>query len=224
MSFSQWTFDGSTDLTVGLDAVNNVVGASSLGAFSLSVNFNRGKFGYVSNASGLQRGITKGKVRSIFRVRNPAVINTSLNVSCGLYCMASTLSLLSSGSAYGFDIIASTAGSNVSVRKWTFGVLASHTATVLGSTTTATFANPGDTVAVELEWDADDQIGLGGTRVIARLGTSLIFNDLVTIVDVVDTSSPMTSSLAEGLYFHDDNGSRELDLLADSTAILAAAT
>ena len=151
----------------------------------------------------LQKGLTRGIVRTLLRVDSSVALNYY-----GIYCMAASINTHNTGGLYALQVEIGTS-SNVQIRKASSsGALGVGGAgSQLGSSVSAQFNTNGDIVALELFWDADNQIEFGGTKLTAKLGTATDYSDLSTVIDVVDTTSPFTSSVAEGIFSQHQSGS-----------------
>ena len=205
MAFSNWTFlAGSANYHAYLepsgfpDSLSSDTGALTIHNTTGTVN--QGLVGYVNTAtdSFLQLGLLKGNIRSLFRRGDSLSV---VDHFVGLFCMASDLNAHDTGTLYGVHIELTTSN-NIQLRKGSSGGVlgVGTTGTQLGSTFTEDFEGAGTIIALELSWNAEEQSALGGTALTVRLGVEQDFSDLVTIIDVVDTTSPLTTSVAEGIW------------------------
>jgi hypothetical protein len=90
------------------------------------------------------------------------------------------------------------------------GIVGSHTTLFEANTPGAYPPSAGDFWPMELEWVAD-LAGLGGTRLIGRVGTknSEDFGTLSDVIDTIDVSSPLLTSVGEGIVlFKGHTGTR----------------
>lgn len=198
MSLGDWTQAGS-GLTVSIEINTPLVGDGSL-KFAASAAVNQ-KNMYLTN---LDKGFTKGRIRSLMRmVVRPT---TQAYARAGLICMQSVINPAAATGAYytfGWGVGSSTAGTP-GTQKWLLMKRApsgqlSSVGTELNSTSVVVSAS--DYYPVQLEWVVDIA-DLGGTRLTASVGTlnSTDFGTLVTVFDYLDTSSPLTTSVAEGIF------------------------
>ena len=205
MAFSNWTFlTGSANYFAHLsepgfpDSLSEGTGALII--HNTTGTLGGGVVGYVNTStdSFLQLGLLKGSIRSLFRRGDDASV---VDHFAGLFCMASDLNAHNTGQLYGLHVELM-ASNNIQLRKGSSGgVLGVGTVgTQLGSTFTADFQGAGSIVALELSWNAEEQSSLGGTELVVRMGFEQDFSDLVTIINVVDTTSPLTTSVAEGIW------------------------
>jgi hypothetical protein len=152
------------------------------------------------------RGLLKGRVRTLVRQTTGFLTNHRV----GLYCMAQALDITqgSERAFYRYCLKDQT----LLLDKGDEGL--SNGTTSLGSVAhTWTLAL---TVALELEWDYDlDR--WGGAQLIGRVGTRTDFSDLSAVITVTDSSSPLATSVSEGLCGWSSGG--EKIFLFDDTTI-----
>lgn len=219
MSFSDWIFNFTTgDLYAGLYSPG-IVGNYSLNLFSGVTGANRAITGYVV-ASPFTRGIEQGRILTVIKL----IDNSNVLFYGGLYCMASSLTTDSIGNVYVLQIGKGTSN-NVQIRKASSGgIVGTGTGgTQIGSSDSVSFTNIGDIVCLSIDWDAAHQTFYGGTHIKASFGVQPDFSDLSVFEEQVDSSSPLTSTVAEGMFLHQDSSSGSTcSILYDSTSILLA--
>lgn len=198
MALADWTTNFS-GVTVSLEITTPLVGNGSLKhvvpAGSHTANM------YLTNFA---KGFTKGRIRTLLRY----VVRPSANAQCGsgIIFMQSNLNPVTTASNYyKFFLGPGTAGGSPGTQYWqltkhTSRTLVQTPSNILVETSSETAAN-NDYWPIQIEWIVD-LAGLGGTRLTASKGTknSTDFNTLATIYDHLDTSTPHTTSVGEGLF------------------------
>jgi hypothetical protein len=210
MALSDWDF--ITESTFTRNLYPDGIVDSSLFWSSTGTSSNTGSVMQINST--FERGHLKGVMRTLIR-RIDVGTTSSTNVAVGMYSMTNQLTAPHfAGNMYVCRILAD---GTVDLAKGTGG--ADDNMTTVGTPTSATWLTFGDTIALEFEWDASDQGGLGGTRLIGRLGTALDFTGLVEFENIVDSTSPFTTSIAEGLFFRSHSGVSTNSFLFDKTRI-----
>jgi hypothetical protein len=218
MGLADWIQNKSGTLTinVALDVGSPIVDSGSLSIDHDGEAATGGLNMYLDTP--FSKGFTKGRIRQIVRYDSGGVIpSTVLNTNCGIVCMQSQLDVSNiTGSCYTWGMgSGDTTGSGQAgtiLTKLTAGMNNTTGITELFKANVPGFApSAGDFWTMELEWVAD-LAGLGGTRLIGRVGTknSLDFGTLVDAVDFLDTTSPLLASVAEGVYM------KKMDVTADT--------
>lgn len=156
--------------------------------------------------SDFSRGYTIGKIRTKLEITDHT-LSTSNDGDYGIVCMMSGSDLTGgAGSCYVFCLnVVNTI--TWSIAKHTTGLdnLTDVGTTLLGSGSTTLTPARDVNYALELQWCYHTL--LGGTNLLAKVGLAENnYTDLVTVYDVTDTSSPLTSSVGEGLFFADTDG------------------
>jgi hypothetical protein len=200
MSLSDWeVYKSSGSLGVAIDTATPLVGSGSL-QMVLSLSTGRCNLRLSSAHS---RGFLKGKVRTLLQ---PNSAGTTLKM--GLYCMASQADITTDGSFYRLMWY----NGAVRLDKPTSGI--DHSPTEL--TSSAYSLSAGQTIALELEW-AYDLAEWGGTRLVGRVGSATDFSDLAEVIAYTDTSTPLSTSVGEGLFSYTTSGAKTV--LGDETTI-----
>lgn len=160
-------------------------------------------------------GILKGKIRSVFR---PQTFSGIEHYSAGFVFMQSQLNVTAAGNCYFAHLTVETGIGNLTVyiRKFIGTGLRGD---LDGDTVLYTGSNYGDylgeNICFEVEWDSYD---IDGTTITVRIAlASSDFDDLVEETVIVDSSSPLVVSVAEGLAFTNGILSGSADWLVDST-------
>ena len=214
MALSDWTqtFSGPAG-TVSIDVTDPMVGSGSLDYVAAPTVTTRSGHTWVLTAPPFSNGFTKGRIRTLIRW------NTGGNIAvdgrfweCGIVAMMSNADVTVDGGGQTCYTFAVGSGSAVATNQFRL-LLLKHTDGLAGAVGTHTIfyeANtPGahppsadDFWPIELEWVADLG-GLGGTRLIGRVGTknSLDFGTLADVIDVVDTTDPLLTSVGEGIAY-----------------------
>jgi hypothetical protein len=152
----------------------------------------------------LPKGFTKGRIRTLIQAKvRPSVQQYS---GAGISCLQAHVGICSVASTfYSFRLSpGSGATGSPGTLHWVLGKNVAQklvvSPTVIDESHTETVVD-GDYWPVQLEWVADVP-NLGGTRLTASVGTknSTDFTTLATLIDYLDTSSPLTTSVAEGIF------------------------
>lgn len=215
MAFTDWDFytQGVTSPSIGIDTSSNLVGVGSLrvsgtgtGAWS----------GHLDNS--FAKGFTSGRIRTVFRKKGANGL-----VHFVLYFMASQLDITNGGSCY---FLKMTHGSSAfTVQKSTSGGLQGSSTTLATYTNTTNgmrYANANEPCTVEVVWFGGPSAVavFGGTRIQVRCmqGTSN-FNQMASLPVVTDTTSPLMTSVAEGIGGFTTNGGVDplLDFVDETT-------
>ena len=214
MSFSDWIFETTSpnDLFVALDT-NSIVGNTSLRLFSDIAGVNLALTGYLISSPFLN-GIDHGIIYTLMRIQ----VNLNSVFYGGIFCMADDFSPPNTGALYVLQVAKGTSN-NVQIRKATAGgIVASSTGTQIGSSGSVNFQNNDDTVCIALEWDSTGSLG---TELTGYVGTQTDFSDLAQFTTAIDMSSPLTTTVIEGIFFHQDSVSGGAsEILYDSTKII----
>lgn len=220
MAFSDWTLYDINDITITPNTTNQLEGFQSLDIEKTSgvTVFNAGavKVSDVAEAGGMTRGITAGRMRTQMQ-RLSGGVNPGL---AGIYCMltSTTDPTLSSVDAYTLNV---EEDGSMSIRKVSNG-LPDNTPVIL-----ATGANEISDVTspftIELMWFYDIP-EFNGIRLIAKKGLMSDYSDLAPIssFDVIDASTPLSSSLGEGLFYATNNAA-EAKWIFDRTELYSVA-
>lgn len=148
----------------------------------------------------LPKGIfPAGRLRTICRVDQHDGIEPQTSYF-GICAMQSQENLVLGGSSYAL-LVASDEGlanPTLHIHKFTSGLTDGLPVPSLVSATFPGTITLGVPFTLELDWVVDIP-NLNGTLLIARTGTATDFSDLTGQLSFVDTLSPLTSSVAEGL-------------------------
>lgn len=214
MPFSDWIFNTDSPSTT-FAALNEdaIVGNSSLRLFTSQL----GLFqitGYLVSSPFIN-GIDHGIIYTLMRIRN----NSNFSFYSGLFCMADDDNPEDTGALYVLQVHKGTSN-NVQIRKATSGGIdgTGASGTQIGSSGSVDFDTNGDTVCIALEWDSNNSLG---TELTGYVGTSTDFSDLAQFTTDIDMTSPLITTLHEGVFHHQDSSSSgPSDILFDSTRIL----
>lgn len=217
MAISDWEFVGSG--SEQLQTISPVSGTSHL-EITVSGGFNIQRSAQVTAASGITRGIARGKIRTLIRYDNGAT--STPNYAAGIYCLATNSGgFAASGTAYSLTVNANTGDlrlhdDNISASGFSqMNVLASASISFTAGTT----------MAIELEWDSLRQVDIGGTHFIARSGTQTDYSDLTERFQHIEPNGAVLTSGFEGLVvFHDASSTPNNTIWAfDDTEIFTVA-
>ncbi len=144
-------------------------------------------------ATAIARGMTAGKIRSVVRWDNHGGV-----ARFGLVAMQSVLDLTpetgEEGDAY--VCLFDTASSANAIRLGKMSTMFLGEWNTLMSSASAQFVSQ-TARAVEFEWDASSGLNCA---LVVRTGSALDFSNLTVLLDYIDTSSPLLTSVAEGLF------------------------
>jgi len=138
------------------------------------------------------RGFVMGKLRTIIRIDSDVD-------HAGIFCMASQATgIAGAGSCYTFGPGGST--NEVELRKLNGG-LYDDTPSILATGELDLGDSPTGEFALQLEWKADLDL-FGGTQLVGKVSTDVTFADIDDniVFSIVDESSPLLNTTAEGLF------------------------
>lgn len=217
MALGDWTQKKTGTMTVSLEIVSPIVGNGSLKLAS-QASAASGMNMYLTS---LAHGFTKGRMRTLIKM---VTIPNADNVGFGFTFLQSALDLSTTGtpgSSYFLSwgrVGAGGGGGNLvwNITKRTSGLAAATAGTSLYTGVLAASAN--DYYPIQIEWVADVS-ALGGTRITFSRGTlnSTDFNTLGVISDLIDSSSPLTTSVAEGIAFANSVAGTGIAVLDETT-------
>lgn len=219
MAFTDWDFytTGFSSSSIGIDTGSVLVDAGSLRVVGSGAGVGTWAGHLDSNFT---KGFTSGRIRTVFRSHSSG----SGVVSFFLYFMASQLDITSGGSCY--YVNCTHASSALQLRKTTSGgVPGSFTnlQTITGGTNGIAYSNSINPVAVEVTWFGGPVANavFGGTRIqIRAMEGTTAFTHMGAAAVFVDTSSPLTTSVAEGIGgFSSNLGVGSVQDFVDETTI-----
>ena len=189
MAIADWVIVKSNAAhNVSLTTVNPLVDTASLEFDTLAGG--SGQFNMYRNLVG-----ERGYIRGVFQFLVSPTGQSSGNFF-GVTCMNSALDVTAAGtSCYLVGYNGSVGGKSLFVRKYTNGL--GNTGSSLAST--AFTINNNEILPIEVEWNFD--LGeFGGTRLVLRRGIigQTTFTGLTDVHDISDSSSPLSTSVAEG--------------------------
>jgi hypothetical protein len=212
MSLADWDKFGST-YTVSIDNATPLVGSGSLFIdFSGSSNSSRGNL-LPKDPGSLSGKLIRGKIRALFQYTVLASNNGP-----GLFCLASQRDLSSTGSCYFISFkrdqinrLTLYKSNNVGTTIEEIGGLTPLAFAVLSTSANTTYS-------LELEWYVDIP-NLSGTQLKVRVGSATDFSDLALVMSTIDVSSPLTTTVGEGISLSGSGGSN--DYRADKTTLIS---
>lgn len=215
MALSDWDVYTGGGVTVTTDVSDPIVDSSSLDV----TNTNNNHFLMVpSPSSGLTTGITKGGIRSIFRMDSVSAGGHGSSTRMGLSCMQSAVDVSTSGSCYEARLkFGGSFGSQVlSIHKITSGGI-NAIGTLLVSTTPSFSLDTEFTLQLEF---IDLSSIFAGVVLKLSVGSALNYSDLTETLTYQDFLSPLTSSFGEGIWGRCTTiGSSNYSFTADSTQL-----
>jgi len=207
MSFGDWDHQIRGTVSSGLELTNAIVGSGSL----KDGNFTGGNLTDQTNTHHLNntftRGLTKGRIRTLYGKEHTT---TDSRTGPGIYCMCDNLDPANNSSDYywfGLEhgvsnqlrlVIAKGVGTTLNgALNWTFPGGAD---TLIASAAVITGFTLGETIPFQLEWNLD-LASFGGVRLTASVGLvgDTNFSNLAVVYDIIDSTSPLTTSLIEGI-------------------------
>lgn len=204
MAFSDWVQNQSANPVIALDTTSPIVGSGSL---SITVPLSGARqCAHLYLDAPFSKGFLKGRIRTLLRWDTGGLLASGAQrEGAGIVGVQSQLDVSgTTGSCYscylGKKDVAGSAFKIV-LGKHTAGLSSTVGNTYLSDTSLGITPTAGDFWPFEFEWVVDIP-GLGGVRLIGRLGTknSQDFGTLVDQFDLVDSSSPLSASVAEGVF------------------------
>jgi hypothetical protein len=217
MALSDWTVfkDGGVSISnplgiVFTDLINPIVGAGSV----ILTHDPTTEFQSINLIpSTLPKGFPAGRIQTLIRFDD--IDGTSAQENhAGLLCMQNNNNMAKfsvfggTGKAYGLSVSVGEGGSPQSVNLWKFtGGIDGSSGSLPGGQLLSSVALPfvfaiGEVIALELLWRAEPEIitQVGGVLLKGRIGQTLDFSDLQEVINFVDSTSPYTSTVAEGIW------------------------
>jgi len=220
MSLGDWSqsIGNSSQITVSLEIATPIVGNGSLKIRNTGTPTGCANLFLTS----LPKGFAKGRIRTLlqWQVRP----SHAAYERAGIAFMQSALHITSgTPSFYTFALGAKSGYPGTLhwlINKHVNTSLQSTGPTVINESNSVTVAD-GDYWPIQVEWNADVS-NIGGTRLTCSVGTknSTDFGTLAVLLDTIDTSSPIVTSVAEGLFdTHPAVGFTDHTACWDSTTI-----
>jgi len=209
MALADWVVNktGTEVIAHSIDVATPMIGDGSLNLSHSGPNGPGGLNMYLG--APFSKGFTKGRIRTLIRWDTGGTIQVGDTlVHSGVIFLQDQLDVSdTTGNFYTLGIGSAKTGGDFKIRivKHNIGLnnIGETSRTEIFTKNTGGVHPPSadDFWPIEIEWVVDIP-GLGGTRLIAREGTknSLDFGTLIDIYDAVDVSSPLTTSVAEGVF------------------------
>ena len=223
MSILDWDIyvDFPGNLLIFTDTAAPEIGTGSLAFGHINtVDFTHANLVPTDDSAGLSHGVApNGRLRTVCRV-DIHEGGTPLISYFGVTALQSQDDLTAGGSCYAL-LLASGEGlvdPVLCLHKFTSGLPNGlPTPPLISIPFPVTLGVP---FAMELEWIVDVP-NLGGTFLLARTGTQTDFSDLTAQMSFVDTSSPITTSVAEGVVasFKSNSVSDTKKVIFDNTTL-----
>lgn len=219
-----WTRYTTSGYIITLDLTTPLVQSSSL---KMRDDASNSGAAHLHLNDSFDRGFTRGSIKTIIRLDSPVTTGGTSAIGGGIVCMQSQLDIRTSGAAYIFNWGRPSSGSTPASGNFRFSIdkmfsgLALSGSNVSLAQTADIPVVAGAFYPIEIEWDFDND-AYGGVRLRANRGTlnSIDFNTLSPLFDVIDSSSPLTTSLAEGLYIYESsNSAGRINVSCDETII-----
>lgn len=207
MAFIDWDFYQPVGIHF-VDVGNPIVGAGSLRFQHFNSTSLANGNAVPKLLSPLPFGFGKGKLRSIFQVFQSDFSNAGTLSYFGLACMQSDRDLVNTvGSDFYYAAIevSETFVANLLLGKVTSG-FSGFPGTPFVSIPYPDVLSEGSIHTLEIQWIADIP-NLGGTHLLCRTGTLTDYSDLTDQIVYFDSSSPLSSTVSEGLIISLDNSS-----------------
>lgn len=224
MSIVNWDkyVDIPANLQISTEKSSPILGAGSLLLNHSSTNFFTHANLVPNTGSGYSHGITPaGRLRTICQV-NAHDGSASQTSYFGLSIMNSQENLVTGGSCYALLVSSDEGLVNPTLRlhKFTSGLTDGLTSSSLIFIPFPGSITIGVPFTLEIEWVVDIT-NLNGTLLIARTGTDTNFTDLTGQMFIVDSISPLTTSVTEGVVasFKSSSISNTKTVLFDNTVL-----
>jgi hypothetical protein len=220
MGFGQWEFFGNPG-TGALDTIEEILGDTSV-IISSSGGFNRGTNVQVTAASGITRGIGRGKIRTL--LKHVSGTNADGGNFGGIFCLGQNQDVHSVGTCYFLGVEPDDTTGSGEIRLFRAELADAGNVTPL-----ATYSlgySSGEIISLELEWNEDTAGDIGGTHLIARQGILTSYADLDVRFQYVDNSGSRLTlgSGYEGIGISDDSTSGAVtSWVFDNTTIFSIA-
>jgi hypothetical protein len=216
MAISDWTSVVQGNFVFLLETGDPIAGTGSL---RLERNSGSGNEGAIIYPIGLPTGITKGRLQSKFRLDDMTTDNGS-DQRVGMFFMVDSLgSPLTSSAMYAFVAVVRTTGiTKFEVHKLSSGVQSMGVGTIKQSFVLGSPIAIDADVTMQVDW-IYEPIQFSGTNIIARYKEGTDFTSMIEIFDFVDTTSPLTTSVAEGLGGSTATGPQDFVVFWDDTSL-----
>ena len=208
MAFGDWDTFAIANYVVTTETASAILGDQSI-AIDNTASGNGGGHATPSVASGLTRGITAGRMRTLMRLDAGT---QSSATHAGIYFLSSVTNPLVSGTCYS---VSAHGNGDISVNK--HGVSLPVISSTL-STSVNLISNISNVFGLEVMWFNDSVFG--GTRIEVKTGTATDFSDLTleSSLTFTDTVSPLSGTGGEGI-FQANNGGNDQRWVYDNTQL-----
>lgn len=203
MPFADWTQFIDGDASASLDLATPVVAAGSV-ILSSTASTIADRAVEMHLKPGFQRGYQKGRIRSLIRI-DRTLSASYVDDGPGFYFMCNNLDITGTPSDFYWAGLRINNQMDIVLRKASTDQLSGMTwqpgdPDNIADSVIDVVVSLGDIIPFQVEWDADPD-NLGGTRIIVSRGGigELDFNNLSVDYDLVDSVSPYTSSVVEGI-------------------------
>lgn len=210
MALGDWTTYPATNFQYTLNVTTPLVGNASLRLVDTASTGTKAANMHLGGT--FSKGFLKGRIRTIIRNQATVLTTSSTQRAFGIAFMQSSLDMRTVGNGYmawwGLYSVSQVAGQlSMGIAKYNTNVGFRNLPVHLAATTP--FAvSPGDHYPFQVEW-VYDLINIGGTRITVSRGTlnTLDYNSLVPVsgLDIIDSASPLATSVAEGLAYTQSN-------------------
>ena len=216
MAISDWTSQIDGNYAFLLETTNPVSGTGSL---RLERNSGSGVEGAIVYPTNLNTGLTKGRLQTVINLSEVSNDGSGQNQHVGVFFMINSLSdPLNTSSMYSFTFGVRSIGSAVINLGKSVGAGINGLVVNALNTKAIPFIPLGTDIALQVDW-VYDAIQFSGTKITARWKLGNDFTGLETVFDQVDTVSPLTTSVAEGLGALTGTGSNDWVMLFDDTSL-----
>ncbi len=218
MSLSQWTsvITPASGITVSIETTSPLVGTGSL-RLQRSGSGMASSFTYPTDIA-LPTGFTKGRLQTQFRLDSITADNASNQLASLFFMVSSITSPLTTASMYGFSAACRTSDGIVQFFLGkTIGGGSISISNQLGSVDIADIPS-GTTITMQVDW-VYDLLQFAGTQIKARYKIGTDYVGMTTVFNYTDTSSPLSTSVAEGLGLVTPIGASVYDVFFDETSL-----
>lgn len=214
MSLTDWNvYIGNTGLGLSINVLTPILGlgCGRIGGIGLGGGTNTAVIN-VTALSGRTKGVTRGKLRTLFRY------DDFTGGAIGLTFLQSNANL-TTGTSNFYAVQLRQADGTLYLTK-----VLSNVVNANGTTLDSVYFSPGiETVfALEAEWSVD-LVELGGVALFVRTGFATDFSDLTTVMTYLDVSSPITTSVAESIFVVEVSAGGVFNVDIDQTALYVPA-
>lgn len=212
MAFSDWDRFTAGDAAVNVDFFTPIDANQSVQFIKTSGTASSHANVTPTASSGLTKGVTNGRMRTLVRIDTMPT-----NFEAGIIGMQTVTDFANATGQSAYGAVIQGTGF-LALKKYTNGLASAGT----NLATPVAFPVPSGVFSLELMW-FHDVPEFAGTRLEVRTGTMTDYSDLALQIILNDVSSPLSASVAEGLFVHDLGSNGNFDIVFDKTQLYTVA-